>query len=250
MKLVSNHSTRVLAKVIDLLITLDEFSLETKRDNVQPQLTIVIATATLQHILLDLLNNPLMRVADTGEGNLTFGKSLPFSHWYLTVHSCETKLVEKIFTIQNLVEKKITVKGSLLNAFQLNGCYHQGLITCECRGIQNFISKFLNCVVNEQLSISPLGSLKDLEISTKTDPKSTWSQNKSITLMYSESQVSAILGIGGHKLNSIRFQSKCWIYVLPVSGFRKPRTQRIQISGTVDNIAIAVYEINRIVSGK
>ena len=37
--------------------------------------------------------------------------------------------------------------------------------------------------------------------------------------------------------------------MLPVCGFNKPRTQEIQISGTVDNIGIAVYEINKIVSG-
>ena len=121
----------------------------------------------------------------------------------------------------------MTIKGSLLNAFQLNGCYHQGLITWR-KDIQDFISKFMNCTINEQLSISPLDSLNHLEIYKKTNLESNLSKHKSITLVYNETQVSAILGKGGHKLNSIRFQSKCWIYVLPVCGFNKPRTQKFK----------------------
>ena len=191
---VSDHSAQDVANAVDLLITSDVFSLETKRDISQPPLAIVLATATLQQILLDLFRNQLTPVADTEEGNLKFQKSLPFSHWYLTVQSCEMELVEKILTIQNLVEKKITIKGSLLNAFQLNGCYHQGLITCKCKDIQDFISKFMNCTINEQLSISPLDSLNHLEICKKTNLESNLSKHKSITLVYNETQVSAILG--------------------------------------------------------
>ena len=52
----------------------------------------------------------------------------------------------------------------------------------------------MNCTINEQLSISPLDSLNHLEIYKKTNLESNLSKHKSITLVYNETQVSAILG--------------------------------------------------------
>ena len=64
---VSDHSAQDVANTVDLLITSDVFSLETKRDISQPPLAIVLATATLQQILLDLFRNQLTPVADMEE---------------------------------------------------------------------------------------------------------------------------------------------------------------------------------------
>ncbi|RLV92370.1 hypothetical protein JA1_003246 [Spathaspora sp. JA1] len=78
---------------------------------------------------------------------------------------------------------------------------------------------------------------------------------KIVKLVLTQREVSSLIGVKGHRLNSIRIQSRCLIKVVPINQetltlipSRRENPQEIFIQGTPSNVSIAVHEINSFVS--
>ncbi|EMG48145.1 hypothetical protein G210_1342 [Candida maltosa Xu316] len=191
---------------------------------------IIVSTTELS----GLLKNLQFTVSTSEDYTLKCHKNLHYCHWELTITSAI--ILDQLIKSQ----KQITITGSILDSIRLNGVFNHGFITfCPT---DNTISNLIGMQPHESINITPIESIANIKVIHKTKPVTT--QTTTVTLKFTPYQVSSILGKHGDTLNSIRFQSKCWIHILPSPVIGK--FQQIQITGNKQNIQIAVYEMNKI----
>ncbi|RCK66353.1 hypothetical protein Cantr_02043 [Candida viswanathii] len=240
---------RILS-LIESVIYKDLIWLQPSSGGSRVDLPIVISTQALRHVLQTLLLFKQARISASKDSTIKCQHNSVGSFWEVTIGDCHASVVESILASQMSIEK-IRFRGSILNTVQLKGDYANGLITCCPEDLAEFVKSVLSCPVHESIDVFPIESAYQLMplnkvVSTPSEPSYV-----TTTMNLPERQVSAILGPNGDTLNSIRFQSKCWIKVF--SPVNKPQwrpsknnLQRIQITGARENIGIAMVEINRI----
>ncbi|RCK63068.1 hypothetical protein Cantr_10191 [Candida viswanathii] len=240
---------RILS-LIESVIYKDLICLQPSSGGSRVELPIVVSTQALRHVLQTLLLFKQARISASKESTIKCRRNFVGSFWEVAIDDCHASVVESILACQMSIEK-IRFNGSILNSAQLKGDYSNGLITCCPENLAEFIKLVLTCPTHESIDVFPIESTSQLVplskvVSTPSEPSYV-----TTTMNLRERQVSAILGPNGDTLNSIRFQSKCWIKVFspgnkPQWKPSKNNLQKIQITGARENIGIAMVEINRI----
>lgn len=236
--------------LIDSVIYSDVIFLEPVSVGSHVRLTIIVDTVTLHQMLYNLMSLKLISISESKESTIKCQRSILHAVWELSIDDCHVSIISTALSIQMKHENKIRIMGSLMTGIKLNGQYNHGFITCYPTNIDCFINSLLECNSFSSTNIVPIDSAIPLNLLNKVEISTDESAYVTTTLTLPEKQVSAVIGPKGNTLNSIRYQSKCWIKVFPIANSMINPTrhtlQQIQITGARENMSIAIFEIKRI----
>ncbi|EGW33906.1 uncharacterized protein SPAPADRAFT_65111 [Spathaspora passalidarum NRRL Y-27907] len=239
-------------------------NIESIRDSIDIQL--VLSSSSLIYLLQTLAN---MGIADYST-TIVAKRNLLSLDWLVDIPK-ESYYAAIVLGIINDHQASLTFVGDVLTCQKLiRHCQNVATIVFDNKKIQvmdiHNLAKFSDDICDftddriKPLPINhftahrehPIDKIAIRKHSEQVQPKEE--KMKTVKLILAQREVSSLIGIKGHRLNSIRIQSRCLIKVLPINQetpallSRREKPQELLIQGTESNVAIAVHEINTFVS--